>query len=280
MRHYIALALAAFVFCSNSIAQTFQPYQMPNSHVIPISDSKAGMQYELYIKLPDDYAENAEKTYPVLYYTDAVWHIDILSAATSFLLDEVILVGISWQKDVSEDLKQEYGESASRFSDYSFWTKVNPNHPKLQFGGANKHMDFLTQDVIPYVENHFRIDKTKRSYFGYSLGGLFGAYILVKAPKTFDNYILGSVSMRLLLDESAPTFHPLGDVDANVLFTRGDQEIDRAEHIAAFVTQLKTKNSPQKLSSLMVIPGNHQTAFPETSIASIKWLADIVKEAE
>lgn len=280
MRHYITLALATFVFCSTSIAETFQPYQMPNSQVIPISDSKAGKQYELYIKLPDDYAQNAEKAYPVLYYTDAVWHIDILSAATSFLLDEVILVGVSWQKDVSEDLKQEYGESASRFSDYSFWTKANPNHPKLKFGGAKRHMAFLTHDVIPYVEKHFRIDATKRSYFGYSLSGLFGAYVLLNAPETFDNYILGSASMRLLTDKNAPTYQAIGSVNANVLFTHGSEETDRSGDIETFVATLKSNNAIDKLSSLIVIPGDHQSAFPETGVASIKWLADIVTEAE
>ena len=93
--------------------------ELPKIKVIPIKDIKTDGQYELYVKLPEGYSENNDTKYPVLYYTDAMWHVEILSAATEYMLENVILVGISWQKDISEDLKKEYGVHFSRFSDYS-----------------------------------------------------------------------------------------------------------------------------------------------------------------
>ena len=47
---------------------------LPQIQVVPIKDSKNERNYELYIELPEDYSENTNKTYTVLYYTDAVWH--------------------------------------------------------------------------------------------------------------------------------------------------------------------------------------------------------------
>ena len=55
--------------------------ELPRIQVIPIEDTKNDRQYELYIKLPEDYSENKDKKYPVLYSTDAMWHIEILFIA-------------------------------------------------------------------------------------------------------------------------------------------------------------------------------------------------------
>ena len=74
------------------------PLELPQIQVVPIKDSKTERNYELYIELPEDYSENTDKTYPVLYYTDATWHLEILSACQEYILEDVILVGISWQK--------------------------------------------------------------------------------------------------------------------------------------------------------------------------------------
>ena len=76
---------------------------LPQIQVVPIKDLNTARNYELYIELPEDYAENPSKKYPVLYYTDAVWHREMLSGATEYILEDVILVGISWQKDIAED---------------------------------------------------------------------------------------------------------------------------------------------------------------------------------
>ncbi|MGJ8663091.1 MAG: hypothetical protein ACSHWU_05535 [Marinicella sp.] len=107
--------------------------EFPKIKVIPIQDSQTERQYELYIKLPEGYleAENKDQEYPVIYVTDALFHIEILSGSTEYIMEDAILVGISWQQDISEDLKQQYGAHVSRFRDYSFWKKTNPNHNLL-----------------------------------------------------------------------------------------------------------------------------------------------------
>jgi len=145
---------------------------LPQIQVIPIQDSKNERNYELYIELPEDYSENTNKIYPVLYYTDAMWHLEMLSGATEYILEDVILVGISWQLDINEDLKKERGAHVSRFRDYSISKHSKPEiQAKYQMGQAKTHLDFIRNDVIKYVDNTYRTDPNSRSYFGYSLSG-------------------------------------------------------------------------------------------------------------
>ena len=151
--------------------------KLPKIKVIPIQDTINDKQYELYIKLPEEYAENKDKSYPVIYFTDAMFHVEILSGSTEYIMEDVILVGISWQLDIAEDVRQKYGAHFSRFGDYSFKKIINPKHPKIKFGQADNHLDFIRKDVFKLVEENYRTEPNNRTYFGFSAGGNFGAYI-------------------------------------------------------------------------------------------------------
>ncbi len=257
---------------------------LPQIQVVPIKDTKTARNYELYIELPEDYSENNNKTYPVLYYTDAMWHLEMLSGSTEFMLEDVILVGISWQKDVAEDLKQQYGAHASRFTDYSFWKKANPNHPKLKFGQAKNHLAFIRNDVIQYVDNNYRTDPDSRTYFGYSLSGAFGAYILLTQPDTFDNYILGSPLGKGLIPYLSEINTKLGasesnennPLHANVYIAYGTLEKEKDEPIDEFIKLLDSRKNLEVSIQNKVIEGSHQTAFPMIAVESVAWLSSLM----
>jgi len=255
-------------------------YEIPRTYTIPIQDKQTNKQYELYIKLPEDYEKDKNKKYPVIYFTDAIWHIETLSAATEYIMEESILVGISWQTDIADDLHQQYGAHASRFSDYSFWKKENPEHPKLKFGHAKNHLNFIKGQVFQYVENTYRTTPDNRSYFGYSLSGLFGAYALMAAPDTFKNYIIGSPSVQLIDRYKDDITFSDQKLNANVYIAHGDQETDRVEPIKTFVQKLKKRSHEALSIKYDVIQGNHQTAFPVTGINSISWLANLQEKGK
>ncbi|WP_420322564.1 serine hydrolase [Flagellimonas sp.] len=254
---------------------------LPQIQVVPIKDTNTARNYELYIELPADYAENPTKTYPVLYYTDAMWHLETLSGAAEFMLEDAILVGISWQKDVAEDLKEQYGARASRFTDYSFWKKSNPNHPKLKFGEAENHLVFIRNNVITYVDKNYRTDPNSRSYFGYSLSGAFGAYILLTQPDTFDNYILGSPLSKSILPYLSEINAKLvaAELDkskalhANVFMAYGTLEEERDETTEAFKDLLRARTNLKVSMQSKTIEGDHQTAFPRIAVESVAWLS-------
>lgn len=278
--------ILAFLFLTSFIcveASELKPYEIPRTQVVPIKDTTSGRQYELYIKLPEDYFENSKKEYPVIYFTDAVWHIELLSASTEFLLKDAILVGISWQKDIKEDLKSEVGEHVSRFRDYSTRKTNNKEiQEKYQLGQAGNHLSFIRDGVIKHVENNYRTDPDSRTYFGYSLGGEFGAYILLAQPDTFKNYILGSPSLNS--DGDIAYFSELGSaskgkpLNANVFVSYGTLESELGEYAESFIQLLKDRNDKSLTLKSVVIDGDHQAAFPMTGVHGVTWLSGIERK--
>lgn len=264
--------------------ETTQPkqFEIPRTEVIPIQNTVSGGQYELYIKLPEEYSENKDKKYPVLYFTDAIWHIEILSGSVDYMLEDAILVGISWEKDLKGELGA-LGDHASRFRDYSVKESDNPElQAKYNIGHADSHLNFIRNDVIKYVENNYRTDIKSRTYFGYSLGGEFGAYILLSQPGTFKNYILGSPT----LEGNIPYFKELESTtalnrkgfNANVFISYGSLEEEMYEYAEEFISLMKKRNDESLNLEYFVIEGNHQTAFPKTAVRSVDWLSNLANE--
>ncbi|WP_185235269.1 alpha/beta hydrolase [Teredinibacter franksiae] len=284
----IVLSLAVFSVFSDFVGAEVgerQLYEMPRTQVIPIQDSQFDRQYELYIKLPEGYDENSKKEYPVIYFTDAVWHIDMLSACTEYLMKDVVLVGISWQKDINGDLMKERGAHVSRFRDYSIRKSSNlERQAKYQFGQANHHLNFIRNDVIKYVENSYRIDPNNRTYFGYSMGGKFGAYILLTQPETFKNYIFGSPSLKgefsIISELTSNTVPKRKPFNANVFVSYGSEEKVLGEYVDKFIGILRAKNDKNLYLMHVVVEGDHQAAFPMTGVRSISWLSGLTMDKE
>jgi predicted alpha/beta superfamily hydrolase len=252
--------------------------ELPRIQVIPIQDAKNDRQYELYIKLPEGYSENNDTQYPVLYTTDAMWHIELLSAATEYIIEDIILVGISWQKDIDEDLRKDVGAHTSRYRDYSLRASSKPEHQaKLQFGQASNHLAFIRDDVIRFVENKYRTIPDSRTYFGYSLGGLFGAYILMAEPNTFKNYILGSPTLKgdipMLTELGSNTALKRKGLNANVFISNGTLEEELGKHVKEFIALLKDRNDKSLTLEYQALEGDHSAAFPITGVSGITWLS-------
>ena len=252
--------------------------QLTRIQVVPIVDTKNDRKYELYIKLPEAYSDTASSKYPVIYYTDAMWHVEMLSGSAEYIFEEAILVGISWQKDIDEKLLQERGAHVSRYRDYSMRESSNSAHQaKYQFGQASKHLDFIQAEVIPYVEELYRTVPDERTYFGYSLGGEFGCYILLTEPETFHNYILGSPSIRgevPILTEFNQGAPP--ELMARVYISYGTMEQEAGKEIDQFIDVLRERGDQTLILQPVVIEGTHQSAFPMTAVNSMHWLANLI----
>ena len=278
----IVLAIFAQSFATVH-AEELRAYKMPRTLIHPIKDTASDSQYELYIKLPESYSEKTNQRYPVIYFTDAVWTIEMLSSVTEFVMEDVILVGISWQTDIDEALKQEVGAHVSRFKDYSIRESDKPERQaKYQFGQARHHLRFIREDIIPYVDTRFRTDSDSRTYYGYSLGGEFGAYILLAQPDTFHNYIIGSPSLKGEIPvlktispgkSSATKLSP-----ANVFVSYGSEEEELGQYARQFVALLRDNHSHSISLEHVVIDGTHSTAVPLTGARGISWLSGVTSK--
>ncbi|WP_020401476.1 alpha/beta hydrolase [Kordiimonas gwangyangensis] len=285
MKKIAILVIALMVPMGGSQANDPHAYQIPRTEVVPIEDTQNGRQYEIYVKLPESYWEDAEKLFPVIYTTDAAWHMDLLSGTTEYLMPDTILVGISWQKNSAEDI-DDARPFVSRFRDYSFVAHENPEiQAKYQMGQASTHLTFIRNDVIQYIEQRYRVTPGQRAYLGYSMGASFGSYVLFAKPDTFNQYILGSPSLDQLeidfltgmQDQAVPDRQ---NMNTHVFVSIGEKEEANLELTRAFVSLLQQRNQPGfPRSDLQIIEdSDHSTAVPETFVRGIKWLSALTGE--
>lgn len=280
MKKSKALFILTFLVSLNAaFAQESTPFTLDQVQVIPIKDTQNDRAYELCIELPEGYTENPDRQYPVLYYTDAKWHLEVLAASQEYIMSDLILVGISWQKDINKALVEEHGEHVSRYRDYSILPLSDPERQaKYQLGQAGNHLAFVREDVFTFVEKNYRTVPENRSYFGYSAGGVFGCYALLSQPDTFKNYILGSPALK----GDIPYLTGLKtqqNMNANVYISYGTEEEEAAIYVEEFIALLKARNDQSLSITHPVIAGSHQTAFPLTGVQSITWLSGLIKQA-
>jgi predicted alpha/beta superfamily hydrolase len=266
-----------FIFTSSySIASETSSFQIPRSKIVEIKDPNSQRVYPLFIKLPKSYSKNDDKTYPVIYLTDAWYSFQIVSGATRYPMNarkmkEAIIVGISYAKGSKRD--------SSRVRDYT--PSLNKTW-KQETGGAQQHMDFIEGSVIKYMENNYRTDPSNSTFIGNSLGGLFGTYILLTKPALFKNYILGSPSywfdnkFIFQLEKRAK----IENINANVFISIGERESKTLESNYEMVkdaetlyTKMLAWQQPKLKLKILIIPeANHQTAFPTTAIQGLHWI--------
>lgn len=272
------LLLTFFLTLNMAYAQESTHFTLDQVQVVPIHDTQNDRQYELYIELPEGYAENPDKQYPVLYYTDAKWHLEVLAASQEYIMNDLILVGISWQKDINRALVEEHGEHVSRYRDYSVIPLSDSvRQAKYELGQAGNHLAFIRNDVFTFIEKNYRTTPENRTYFGYSAGGVFGCYALLAQPETFKNYILGSPALK----GDIPYLTGLKTrqkMNVNVYISYGTEEEEAAVYVEQFITLLKSKNDQSLSITHPVITGSHQTAFPLTGVQSVTWLSDLIKK--
>lgn len=197
-----------------------------NPMSVPLPDPVSGRQYEIYISLPGSYADNPDKTYPLLVLADGGRAFPNLSCDVRTLVqkgaigEEPIIVGLSYA--AGEDLED------SRRRDY---TPVAQGPTSRVYGGAAAYQTYLRTVVLRHVESHYRTDPARRLFWGHSYGGLLGAHILLTEPGLFQTYLLGSPSFWFA-DQAIYGFEDAyakksRRLDATVLLYVGGQEISR-----------------------------------------------------
>jgi uncharacterized protein len=62
-------------------------------------------------------------------------------------------------------------------------------------GGTAPFLGFLRDELSPWLTDRYGVGIVGASYAGGSLGGLFGAWVLLHEPTMFRRYLLGSPSL-------------------------------------------------------------------------------------
>jgi predicted alpha/beta superfamily hydrolase len=143
--------------------------------------------FYVYIKLPKYYSEETDKTYPVIYLLDGDIAFPIAWSVVRYLqfgryVPDVIIVGIGYGGLLYSS------KLSKRERDYS----ISVIEGRNESGSANKFLNFLKVELMPYLESHYRVDSSSRTLYGHSFGGLFTLYTFFTEPRLFSNYIASS----------------------------------------------------------------------------------------
>ncbi|MCK5052249.1 MAG: hypothetical protein KAS53_11045 [Candidatus Cloacimonetes bacterium] len=150
---------------------------------VTIKSEILDQERQMLVYLPDGY-EGAATEYPVLYLLDGGSHFLHVSGVVQFLssrglMPQTIVVAI---------------KNIDRNKDF-----LPTNIERVPTsGGAENFLKFISDELIPYIEDNFRTTPY-RILVGHSYGGTFTTYAFLEKPDTFDSYI--AISPYLHWDE-------------------------------------------------------------------------------
>ena len=184
----------------------------------------------LIISLPDEYQDTTRK-YPVLYLIDGEKKFVFTEAvgAKSYLrfnpeFKDMIIVGIDTEHNRNRDLIP----------------AVVADRPGS--GGAEKFLDFIENELKPFIAKNYRTDQFDILYGG-SNGGLFTIYTLLEKPDLFDAYIASSPMIGHCPDYMHEMLSNAININNKKLYVNyGKQDLERAtEFIPDFIRAMEKK---------------------------------------
>jgi predicted alpha/beta superfamily hydrolase len=182
---------SAVILCTSYAQESEQNYIIGKA--IRIRSTVLNEERTLLINLPDDY-DVSQRRYPVLFLLDGDAHFHHVTGIVHYftirnMIPPLIVIALP---------------NIDRTRDFSPTTVEQ----RPTSGGADRFLEFFQEELIPYVDSHYRTHPY-RIIIGHSLGGLFAIYALLTQPDVFNAYIAISPSLSYdneLLLQKAPAF--------------------------------------------------------------------------
>ncbi|NKF51646.1 alpha/beta hydrolase [Shewanella sp. WXL01] len=258
------------------ITQVNETYTVGNTEKFTLSSNVVARKYDILVKLPKGYfaQDNSKVNYPVLYLNDAPHTFKVATGVTHFpSMDKAIIVAMGFA----------HGENGQ----YSRVRDLTPHHApswvKYKTGGAGEYLKLIEQEVIPFIEQRYRVDSSKRILSGHSLGGSFGSWVMLSKPELFSSYILTSPSHwfkddQIFADEAAYAKQHK-TLRVNVFYATGSLETPEngMKHMVTgqqkYVERLQSRNyQGLRIKSEVVDGTDHYSTFPVGLSKGLMWL--------
>ncbi len=260
----------------------YPPVTLDRTEIRTLHSKLVGQDYELWISLPRSYAAR-DTVFPVIIILDPYRGFSIIKGFTDVLttpytfIPEVILVGIgyggtgteamlNWVLGRTRDLTP---VKNTRTEDLFEKRLAGMGIPNLEFqtGGAPLFLEFIKNELFPFLETSYRVDKHARMLSGYSFGGLFGMYVLFHEPQLFQKYFIGSPSLHysdgITFDYEAKYAADHPDLPADVFMSAGALETGTPENLRKMEELLRSRNYKDLILETNIFEKeNHVTCMP------------------
>ena len=223
-------------------------------------------KYQVSVALPPSYA-TGDQAYPVLYATDANYHFGTLVETARLLsmdreLPEVIVVGIGWPVGYGINTIAPRALDLTPTADPAWVETATRDFPKNGFpppegsGGGAGFLRFIREELIPSVEKKYRANPADRTYYGFSFGGLFGAYALLNNEGTFRRFVVGSPALwwnnRAMFEQEKAYAGTHKSLAARVFFSIGVDEDSEFPHSVSDLRQFARVLTERRYEGLTV----------------------------
>jgi predicted alpha/beta superfamily hydrolase len=232
-------------------------------------DSKAvGRRFHIFVRVPEQYADEEIARYPVVYVLDGDLLFPILAASHLALtidegLPDAMVVGIAYGS---------FDPSINRRG-YDFTAPSEPADDP-QRGGAPAFHDFLKSELIPEIEKRYRADPSRRVLFGQSLGGSMVLYSAFTEPDLFWGRIASNPNFEpdreLFFSPATPSTRK----DLGLVVTSGsrDREALRKGALEWFDAWRAIEDRPWSLHTVTIEGGTHAADSSNSYRIGMLWL--------
>ncbi len=274
---------------SESIAgESDPPFTLPDTAVFQLQSKANGRIYPIYVRWPKGHAEGNEK-YPLVLLQDAPYAFPIAVSVFRRMggreLRDAVVVGIGYAE----------GDEApvSRTRDYT--PTHSPNEPmghskasRAVSGGAAAYVKFLAEELLPLLQQKYRIDPAQRVFVGHSFGGLLGAHVLFTRPRLFSHYVLGSPSLwydnKVIFRQEAAWADQNAHLPAHVVMLTGAEEnagVNKmVDDMQALADALRRRHYPDLNLQVRVLPDQtHLSVFPALLSDALRLLLPMPAES-
>jgi predicted alpha/beta superfamily hydrolase len=179
---------------------------IPNTQVHHLTAAGSGYDFQIDVSVPLSY-DTSDRRYPVLYLLDSNWYFPMVTSIVQTMMiipvthfvQEMIIVGIGYE---TTDVAMQTGlrsrdytptvndEIVASMREILPWAEIENTS-----GEAADFLNFIRNEVIPFIDSTYRTDPNTRIGHGHSFGGLFMLYTLFNKPDTFHRYIAASPSI-------------------------------------------------------------------------------------
>jgi predicted alpha/beta superfamily hydrolase len=201
--------IICFLFITKSFPQSESRSLLFRTETKVIHSNIVGEDFEIYISFPVDYFQNDTILYPVLYSTDGNRNFNLVSNVVNILsfpgneIPRIFVVGIGYPIKGLEDWgakrNRDFTPTLDTDHDIKWKERLSVmsgrNDLVVTSGGALLFLNFIRDELIPYIESNYRVKQNDRSLIGYSHGGLFTLFTMFSSPETFQRYYAGSPSI-------------------------------------------------------------------------------------
>lgn len=277
IRMWLLALLGALVCSCASTSRNQQPIS-PNLAPIaylpaisgdyfPINSAAIGRTYHIYVRLPEGYNTNTAARYPVIYLLDGDSLFPLLSPTHLFLtydekLPEAILVGISYGGFDPSINKRNIDFTAPA-------ADATPGED-----GAPRFLAFLKTELIPSIENRYRVNSSRRVLLGQSRGGYFVLWSALEDPDLFWGRIASNAGMNPGRTRFFSNPAPHLSTDLRVAVASGSRDSESSQRYAQEWTGAWS-NRPEAPWTVKLFPiqgGTHAASIGEVYRQAMLWL--------